>query len=243
MFKNKNKITKISNGVLIVLFVMSLISSISLVANLITGNITTTESYSSNDYLNDTILMIVYVISSGSALLILNKKIDIYKDEYPMSRQIFNLFLVLSMLSVVIMTSQVIISYFVYKEFSLYSLLSIIFGYIPVYLYALYYVNKGVILSTNNSKKENIINFFVIYLLMTYGVNVVILMLQLILKQGDVITIIQNLIISFIWMLVVLFAYQLMNNKKVKDEEEVTLIKDKEEVKIDKKVKENKKHK
>lgn len=243
MFKNKNKITKISNGVLIVLFVMSLISSISLVANLITGNITTTESYSSNDYLNDTILMIVYVISSGSALLILNKKIDIYKDEYPMSRQIFNLFLVLSMLSVVVMTSQVIISYFVYKEFSLYSLLSIIFGYIPVYLYALYYVNKGVILSTNNSKKENIINFFVIYLLMTYGVNVVILMLQLILKQGDVITIIQNLIISFIWMLVVLFAYQLMNNKKVKDEEEVTLIKDKEEVKIDKKVKENKKHK
>jgi len=220
MFKNKNRVTKISNGILLVMFIMSSLSCISLISNLISGNIPEIEGYTEKDCLFDSVVMIVYSIVTGVTLLLLNKKVNLYKEEYALSRQIFNLFIVLSLVSSIIVITSVISTYFVYNEFSLYNLSLVLFGYLPAYIISYFYVKNKDFLSEKNSKKTNVVNFLVIYMIITYSINVVSLMLQLILKLNDVILIIQNICISFIWICVVLIAYKMLN----RDNKEVTLI-------------------
>ena len=65
MFKNKSKVAKFSNGLLIAIFVLALISCLSMLPQLISGNVTVIEGYTINDYWKDEILMICYVIFSG----------------------------------------------------------------------------------------------------------------------------------------------------------------------------------
>ena len=211
MFKNKSKVAKFSNGLLIAIFVLALISCLSMLPQLISGNVTVIEGYTINDYWKDEILMICYVIFSGLTLLILNKKINLYKDEYTISRQVFNLLFVLLMLSSVLMISNVIVEYIINKKFSLYALLTILLSYVPVYIYSYWYVDKHEILTIEKSTRENVTNFIIIYLLTNYSSSVIELIINLILKVNDTMVVIQNLIVSFLWIFVILLANKLLN--------------------------------
>lgn len=225
MFKNKSKVAKFSNGLLIAIFVLALISCLSMLPQLISGNVTVIEGYTINDYWKDEILMICYVIFSGLTLLILNKKINLYKDEYTISRQVFNLLFVLLMLSSVLMISNVVVEYIINKKFSLYALLTILLSYVPVYIYSYWYVDKYEILTSEKSTRENVTNFIIIYLLTNYSSSVIELIINLILKVNDTMVVIQNLIVSFLWIFVILLANKLLN--KDNSTKEVKVIKKK----------------
>lgn len=226
MFKNKNKVTKISNGILILMFILSLLSAVSVIGSLMSGNTSAIEGYKVADYWYNGILMIVYVIVVGITVLLLNKKVDLYKDEYPVSKQAFNLFIVLSIVSLVITFFGVIVSYYVYKTFSFYSILSVFIAYLPTYLIAFMYVNKNEYFSKENSKGTNFINFVILYLLMTYTINLILLLLQMIFEKENVGLIIQNIVISLIWIVVVMLANKLIKIKNLKTDkqEDVKLI-------------------
>lgn len=250
MFKDKNRITRISNTILMIMFFLSLISSISLVGNLIKGIVI--EGYSTSDYLYSAVQTIVYLITSGIALLLLNRKIDIYKDEYPISRQIFNLFLLLSVMGMIINISNIISDYFIYDKFSMYSLLSILLGYLPIFLFGFICVNKVKILNTNNSRNTNVINFIVLYLFMSYVLNIVLIILGIIFNGEKFNDTKNSLIISIAGLIIVLVVYRLVNRAEGKPKEVIikenteeskpdTVIEKKKKVKVVKK-KINKKH-
>ncbi len=239
MFKDKNIVTKISNGILIVIFFLSLWSSLSIVSNLIKG--TVVEGYTISEYLYYAVQIFVYLILSGISLLILNKKVNLYKDEYPLSRQIFNLFLLLSTIGMIVTISSLIVEHFIYNKFSFYVLTSILVGYLPIFVLGFIYVNKGEILSINNSKRTNIINSMVLYLLMTYTLNIILIVLQLLFKLKNFNNIFRDLIISIVGLVIVFVAYKLMN--KNKDLNQVVIKKETKPVVLKEvKKKKNKKH-
>lgn len=210
MFKDKNEVTKISNIFLIVIGLMSILSILTLLSSGVDG----IEGYSENDYYFNLIMMIVYTLLSGIILFITNKKLTIYKDEYPLSRRVFNLFIVISVMSALITLSANILSYFFYDNFSWHSLVVLIIGYIPAYIIANKEVSKGELLSNNNEQKINVANLLITYLLMNYYVNVITILSQMIFKLNEITTLIGALCWSFIWIIVIIISYRLINKKE-----------------------------
>ena len=209
MFKKSDKVFKISNIFFVFVAVMSLLSLLSL---LISGYKEVEGSTISTYYINIS-MFITYLLSSIIILYISNKKIEFYKDDYPLSRKIFNIFFLILCLSIVVMLSTIIFSKIFLNIFSMYSLLSVVFGYIPIYAVSYYIINKNELLTINNDKKTNIGNLIILFLLMNYSLNVIVLVFQMIFEINDIMVIISSLCISFIWIFIVLIAYNLINKK------------------------------
>ncbi len=212
MLKNKNEASKISNIFLFIIGGLSLLSIISLLIRGVDGF----EGYNSSDYYFNLIMMVIYLLLSVIVLFITNKKVDMYKDEFSISRRIFNLFIVISIMSVLINISANVLSYFFYDEFSWYSLAIALLGYVPTYIISYIKVSKGDILSKDNETKVNVANLIVIYLLMNYCINVVALILQVIFKLKKFSEVTGGLCLSIVWIIVVIVAYILINNKDKK---------------------------
>ena len=210
MFKNKNEVTKISNILFISLFGLSVLSIISLIF----GGVDSIEGFSKNDYYFNLVMLIIYSIASFIVIFLTNKKMDLYKDEYPLSRRIFNLFIVLLVMSMVITLSAEVFNYVFYKNFSWYSVITLIIGYVPSCLLAVKEVSKGKLLSTSNEKKINVANLLIIYLLMNYYLNSVSILFKMIFKMDEITTLISGLCWSFIWIAVIVISYRLINKKE-----------------------------
>lgn len=210
MFKNKNEVTKISDVLFISLFGLSILSIISF---LFGGEGSITVS-SKNDYYFNIVMLVIYSIASFIVLFLTNKKVDLYKDEYPLSRRIFNLFIVLLVMSMAITLSAEMFNYVFYKEFSWYSVITLIIGYVPSCLVAIKEVSKGKLLSTSNEKKINVANLLIIYLLMNYYLNSVLIIFKMIFKMEEITTLISGLCWSFIWIAVIVISYRLINKKE-----------------------------
>lgn len=210
MFKNKNEVTKISNVLFIALLVLSILSIISFLF----GGAGSIEGFSKSDYYFNLVLLIIYSIASFIVLFLTNKKMDLYKDEYPLSRRIFNLFIVLLVMSMVITLSAEIFNYVFYKKFSWYSVITLIIGYVPSCLVAIKEVSKGKLLSTSNEKKINVANLLIIYLLMNYYLNSVMIIFKMLFKMDEITTLIPGLCWSFIWIVVIVISYRLINKKE-----------------------------
>lgn len=205
MFKNKNRITKVSNAIFLTIIVLASVSLISLISN--TGDIPRADLYS------NMILMGLYILFSAIVLFITNKKIDLYKDEYSTSRHIFNLFTILSCMSIVLMICISILSNIFYEKVLLYPIIieSILFAII--YLIAYKEVSKDKLLNKNNEKKINISNILVVILLINYTSAIVATILQMLFNMVDIVPALKDICISLIWIAVVLIAYKLINEK------------------------------
>ena len=212
MLKNKNEVTKISNIFFIAIAFMSFLSLITLIF----GGVESIEGFNKNDYNYNLIMMSIYTILSVLTLYITNKKVNIYKDEYPVSRRVFNLFIAMSIMSVIITFTSNILTIFFYDTFSWTTLITLIFGYIPAYTLAVKQVSKGSMLSKDNEQKVNIANLVIIYLLMNYYVNAVMIISQMIFKTEEFITLLGGLCFSVIWICVVMISYKLINKKEIK---------------------------
>lgn len=210
MFKNKNEVTKISNILFISLFGLSVLSIISLIF----GGVDSIEGFSKNDYYFNLVMLIIYSIASFIVIFLTNKKMNLYKDEYPLSRRIFNLFITLLVMSMVITLSAEVFNYVFYKNFSWYSVITLIIGYVPSCLLAIKEVSKGKLLSTSNEKKINVANILIIYLLMNYYLNSVSIIFKMIFKMDEITTLISGLCWSFIWIAVIVISYRLINKKE-----------------------------
>jgi hypothetical protein len=204
MFKGKNKVTKISNTIFLIFVMLASLSLLSMFLN-------APKDVAKVDLHSNMILMGIYVVFSVIILWITNKKIDLYKDEYSVSRQVFNLFLLVSIMSAILMLGVNVLSYVFYKKFSWYSLILELFCFIPIYLIAYMEVSKDKLLNINNSKKVNICNLVIIILLMNYSSIVLSSLLQMLFNSVDVIIAIKNICISLIWIAIVLIAHKLIN--------------------------------
>ena len=212
MLKTNNKYLKISNIIFIVLSCMSLVS---IVTALVKGY-KDIEGMTAEMYYTDIIILSMYIVLSAIILWITNKKVDLYAEEYPKSRKIFNIFFILSCMSVALMIVTGIISIVLKKDNSVYSLLCVILGYIPTYSYAYYVVSKGSILSKDNSKRTNIFNFIAIILLINYASNIITLLLQIIFNINDIVLVVKEILLSFIFAFFILIAYKIINMKSTK---------------------------
>ena len=210
MFKNKNEVTKISNVLFIALLVLSILSIISFLF----GGAGSIEGFSKSDYYFNLVLLVIYSIASFIVLFLTNKKMNLYKDEYPLSRRIFNLFIVLLVMSMVITLSAEVFNYVFYKKFSWYSVITLIIGYVPSCLVAIKEVSKGKLLSKDNEKKINVANLLIIYLLMNYYLNSVVIIFKMIFKMDEITTLISGLCWSFIWIVVIVISYRLINKEE-----------------------------
>jgi len=214
MLKNKDEIknetTKISN---IFFSVMGGLSALSVIG-LLTRGVEGIDGYTSTDYYFNLIMMSIYAIIAGLILYLTNKKINIYKDEFPLSRRIFNLFVMISIMSIIITTSANILNYIFYDNFSWHSIIVILFGYIPAYIIAYTKVSKGELLNTNNEHKINAANFLIVYLLMQYYINIISIIGQMILNMEEIAKLIGSLSFALIWIAIILIAYKLINKKE-----------------------------
>ena len=210
MIRNKNEVTKISNIFFIAIGFMSFLSLITLIF----GGVDSVEVFNKNDYNYNLIMMAIYTVLSVLTLYITNKKINVYKDEYPISRRVFNLFIAVSVMSVIITFTSNILNVVFYNTFSWHTLIVLAFGYVPAYLIAIKQVSKGELLSKDNEQKVNIANLVIIYLLMNYYVNAIMIISQMIFKTDEIITLIGGLCFSIIWICVVMISYKLINKKE-----------------------------
>lgn len=212
MFKNKNAVTIVSNIILLFIFVVMLLTGISI---LFGNNIS--EAYSDVDFMYNAIMTVIYIIVTGILILLLNKKINLYKDEYPISRQVFNLIYLVMMLSIIISIFMVVVGAFVYKEFSLYTFLSLTVSLgISTAMYV--FVSKGKLLSKGNTKKNNIINLIIAILFVEYVSDFLISALKLIFKTDDTLLIIKYMVVYLVGMCIVTLAYYLFQKGKIKEE-------------------------
>lgn len=222
MFKGRNVVTKISNGLLLFIFVIMFFSSVSSISTLISGSSSYLDGYSTSDYIYSAIVSVIYIIVTGIAILLLNKKIDLYKEEYPVSRQIFNLFFALTMLGAVISFLMLVCDYFIYDDFSFY-LLSEMIVEAGLFILVYWYTLKGKILSKDNTKKMNIVNLIIIILLLEYVLGIFDLLIELVFKVSTMSEISNNLIIYAVGTCIVLIAYKLFNNDKTKAINEIKM--------------------
>ena len=205
MFKNKNRITKVSNAIFLTIIVLASVSLISLISN--TGDIPRADLYS------NMILMGLYILFSAIVLFITNKKIDLYKVEYSTSRHIFNLFTILSCMSIVLMICISILSNIFYEKVLLYPIIIEAVLFAIIYLIAYKEVSKDKLLNKNNEKKINISNILVVILLINYTSAIVATILQMLFNMVDIVPALKDICISLIWIAVVLIAYKLINEK------------------------------
>ena len=117
-------------------------------------------------------------------------------------------------MSMVITLSAEVFNYVFYNKFSWYSVITLIIGYVPSCLVAIKEVSKGKLLSTSNEKKINVANLLIIYLLMNYYLNSVMIIFKMIFKMDEMTTLIGGLCWSFIWIAVIVISYRLINKKE-----------------------------
>lgn len=208
MFKTKDKVKKVSNVFFFSILILSVISIISLIT---TGP--NVGGRTEKDFYVNLIMLIVYFFTACVILYSTNKLVEIYKDEYPISRKIYNLFVCISIMSIIIMFCSLVLTYIYMSKFSLYSLLCIFLGYVPIYVGATYVVSKGKILNKENDSNKNIMNLIAIIIIMNYAINAVVLVLQMLFDITDIVIILPNLCWAFIWIFVVLVAYKLVNKE------------------------------
>ena len=154
-------------------------------------------------------------------MLILNKKVDIYKEEYATSKKVFNLFFTLNLSSAILSLLYLIIGYFVYDKFSLYSLFALLIAHIPIDIISYLYVKNHDILSTNNDKKKNVTNFIVIWLLISYTRTIIDLLLQLVFKMETFKEVLKDIGVSIVFILIIILAYKLSNRDRSVNEVKV----------------------
>ena len=93
------------------------------------------------------------------------------------------------------------------------------FGYIPAIAVGHIAANNGKYLSNKNSKKINVVNFFVIYLIMSYYINIINSIFQLIFRVDDSIKLLSNIGILLMWVGIVLIAYKIINKNNYVENE------------------------
>ena len=219
MFKNKNKVTKFSNFLFIFIFLVSVMGAINFGMDLSKGSFL--SGYTRTDYIYNLVSSIVYSLIGGAVLFLLNKKIDLYKYEYPLSKQIFNVVNIVMVFALITSLLTLISGQFIYNKFSFYGLFGYLFGLVIIigsYLYS----EKTNMLNMENDKKTNIVNFIVIILFREYVYDFVITILQLIFKQGKVLNITKNMILYLVGMCVVFLAYKLFEKSRSKEKNNET---------------------
>ena len=191
-----------------------LLAGIQITIGLLTGNFTATKDFSRTDAVYNSIIYLTSAATMFIAMLILNKKVDIYKEEYATSKKVFNLFFTLNLSSAILSLLYLIIGYFVYDKFSLYSLFALLIAYIPIDIISYLYVKNHDILSTNNDKKKNVTNFIVIWLLISYTRTIIDLLLQLVFKMETFKEVLKDIGVSIVFILIIILAYKLSNRDR-----------------------------
>lgn len=210
---NKNKVSKISNIILIVMFVISLLSCISVFPDLIKGEVVVQDGYKLCDYWASAYFTLLYAAITGTLIILLNKKIDLYKDEYTKSRQVFNLFIMVSFMVTLLSLSSWIINLLVCNKFSMYELVNILLSYALVYICSYVYVSRSNLLVKENDKKTNITNFIIIYFIMNYSSLFIMYLLNILFEISDIIESLRGLVFSLLWLVIILLSYKLLNRK------------------------------
>ena len=198
----------------IFIFFVSVIGTINFAIDLSNGEFLT--GYTKSDYIYNLVSSIAYVLISGIILFILNKKIDLYKDEYPLTKQIFNVINAVMIFALSTSLISLISGQFIYNKFSFYALFGYLFG-IAIIVGSYLYVEKLNMLSISNDKKTNIVNFIVIILFREYVYDFVVSLLQFIFKEAKTMTILKNMIIYLIGMAIVFLAYKLFEKSRLKE--------------------------
>ena len=221
MIRNTNKVEKDSNIIYIFMAAIYLLAGIRIIIGLLTGNFTATKDFSRTDAVYNSIIYLTSAATMFIAMLILNKKVDIYKEEYATSKKVFNLFFTLNLSSAILSLLYLIIGYFVYDKFSLYSLFALLIAHIPIDIISYLYVKNHDILSTNNDKKKNVTNFIVIWLLISYTRTIIDLLLQLVFKMETFKEVLKDIGVSIVFILIIILAYKLSNRDRSVNEVKV----------------------
>lgn len=213
MFKNKNGVAKVSNFFLIFMIVCCFLPIISLVF----GDISELKEigYSKNDIAYSIISTSLCLILSLIALLITNKK-KIYSDEYPTTRCVFNFFMVVSIISLILSFILNILNLYFYKSFSWVVFFTLIFGDSIGYYLATKIVSKDNLFKKSNEAKVNIANLVIIILLINYYVNFVSIIFSIIFNTEKILSLLVSLITSLAWIIVIIISYKLINKKNEK---------------------------
>lgn len=227
MFKNKNKITKVTNVILIILFALMAYNFIMIIAT--GGKINDKIIYLGNDYWYNIVKSGGFMISLAIAFLIINFKLDIYKDEYPTSRKLFNFFILFALLNSFLEILISVSSGILYKSAIMPDIVFLIIGYIPCYGLTIKIVNNGKLLSKDNTQRENATNFMIAYLLMSNYLCAVKALVDIRFNLGDLCSNLQNLVVYLLLTCIILLADKMIkrNNSIKKDKKEVKVIEEK----------------
>lgn len=213
MFKNKNAVAKISNFFLIFMIVCCFLPIISLAF----GDISELKEvgYSQNDITYSIISTSLCLILSLIGLFITNKK-KIYNDEYPITRCVFNFFVVVSIISLILSFILNILNLYFYKSFSWVVFFTLIFGDSIGYYLAIRFVDKDNLFKKSNEIKVNIANLVIVILLINYYVEAISIIFSIIFGTEKILTLLISLITSLVWIVVIVISYKLINKKELK---------------------------
>ncbi len=213
MFKNKNGVAKISNFFLIFMIVCCFLPIISLVF----GDISELKEvgYSQNDITYSIISTSLCLILSLIGLVITNKK-KIYNDEYPTTRCVFNFYVVVSIISLILSFILNILNLYFYKSFSWVVFFTLIFGDLIGYYLAVRFVDKDNLFKKSNETKVNIANLVIVILLINYYVEAISIIFSMIFGTEKILTLLISLATSLIWIVVIVISYKLINKKDFK---------------------------
>lgn len=215
MFKNKNKFNRVFNYILIMFGTISLMSFLIFIKEGYSPN----DTFSYNEYVSGTVIYFVYSITSFLMLFLVNNKFNFFDEKYPLSRKLFNSFICIEIINIVLLLSEFITSCLLGNNIQWHYLFFIIFGYIPAIAVGHIAANNGKYLSNKNSKKINVVNFFVIYLIMSYYINIINSIFQLIFRVDDSIKLLSNIGILLMWVGIVLIAYKIINKNNYVENE------------------------
>ena len=232
MFKNKNKFNRVFNYILIMFGTISLMSFLIFIKEGYSPNYT----FSYNEYVSGIVIYFVYSITSFLMLFLVNNKFNFFDEKYPLSRKLFNSFICIEIINIVLLLSEFITSCLLGNNIQWHYLFfinlgyhySVVlgsekyypkFGYIPAIAVGHIAANNGKYLSNKNSKKINVVNFFVIYLIMSYYINIINSIFQLIFRVDDSIKLLSNIGILLMWVGIVLIAYKIINKNNYVENE------------------------
>ena len=215
MFKNKNKFNRVFNYILIMFGTISLMSFLIFIKEGYSPNYT----FSYNEYVSGTVIYFVYSITSFLMLFLVNNKFNFFDEKYPLSRKLFNSFICIEIINIVLLLSEFITGCLLGNNIQWHYLFFIIFGYITAIVIGYIAANNGKYLSNKNYKKINVVNFFVIYLIMSYYINIINSIFQLIFRVDDSIKLLSNIGILLMWVGIVLIAYKIINKNNYVENE------------------------
>lgn len=214
MIQSKNKVEKCSNTLIIVFMALYLLSGLSLGVSLLTGNFAEIKEYTKIDCIYDTLNSIIAFAIMGIGLIILNSdKVDLYSNEYATSKQAFNLFFTFNILGAFLELFSMILKYFLYKEFSLYALVVLLVANVPVYILSYLFIRNHNVLSKDNDKRTNIVNFIIVYLLMSCACNIITLLITFIFGKIEFLPFTEREAITIVSAFIILVAYRLTNQQ------------------------------